>query len=172
MPHKYTRIALRATKRIVSNQNLSHGHLTHRYLIDLDLPTALRTIYTSRTSKPHHWTHHCCLLSNSRHIICQVQYTTLLDSPSVCHSIISGDFHSITPQSNSLILILAPHHSWQLQLVHLLNLCVSAFTDIYLIQMRHMFKYSGSAIYAHTSASSSLEGLMQARQPSLRRFVV
>ena len=38
--------------------------------------------------------------------------------------------------------------------------------------MKHMFKCSRSAIYAHTFASLSLGGLMQARQPSLRRFVV
>ena len=42
--------------------------------------------------------------------------------------------------------------------------------DTYQMQMRHMFKCLGNTIYAHTFASLSLEGLMQARQPSLRRF--
>ncbi len=66
-------------------------------------------------------------------------------------------------QFSNLILILTQHQLWQLQLVHL---------QLHQMQMRQVFKCLGNTIDAHTFVSLSLGELMQARQPSLRRFVV
>ena len=115
------------------------------------------------------------LIQHLRHIIHQVpllDYTPTSGGYPNCFFFIISGVHFLW--SDNIILILAQHQSWQLQLlVHLeFNSWVLTDSTVYQMQMKHMFKCSGNAIYVHTFASLSLGGLIQARQPSLRRFVV
>ncbi len=154
------------------------------------LPYAPSTLHVpSRSCHITELTIAACWSLNPESIICchcQVQDTTCLDSHAQLSLLFPLSLVSISisppPQSNNLILILGPHQSWQLQVVHLLwvgwfmwlSIDNPWLTLLYQmeIRMRHMFKCLGNTIYAHTFASLSLEGLMQARQLSLRRFVV
>ena len=89
---------------------------------------------------------------------------------------VGEETHIQTHIPSTTSVISATSSSEALSLSRLIVSALLSLIDIYQIQMRHallaVLKCSGITIYAHTFASLSLAGPMQARQPSLRRFVV
>ena len=134
--HRSVRSQSRPNALFLTSYRLLHGHLTHvtalpRHPPLVSLSTCLLPYYTPSTPKVR------LVGQDSSYIIaaCLIHHPSSVASVKFSAQLVlihTLSYHccfplslvsisiSPLPQSNNLILILAPHQSWQLQLVHLL----------------------------------------------------